>query len=131
VPASRTVAFDLLKEAGGRLNHRVVSVLTTIDAEPGLSNAEICERLGLQSKGHVSVLLARLARFGLIENQTLDTAPFQANAWQLTANGKQLKATIHHNERSIPTRSPRDRHSTQIQMSSPAHHRIASYGDPR
>ncbi len=94
VPASRTVAFDLLKEAGGRLNHRVVSVLRTIGAEPGLSNQEIAERLGVASKAHTSKLLARLARFGLIENQMLDARPFRANAWRLTASGKQLQAAI-------------------------------------
>jgi DNA-binding MarR family transcriptional regulator len=92
--APRTVAGDVLREAGGRLNHRVVSVLSAIGAEPGLSNAEISERLGVASKGHVSVLLARLARFGLIENQVLDTAPFQANAWRLTTSGRQLQTTL-------------------------------------
>jgi DNA-binding MarR family transcriptional regulator len=93
---SRTVASDLLREAGGRLNHRVVSVLSAIGAEPGLCNLEIAERVGVASKGHASMLLARLARFGLIENQVVNAAPFEANAWRLTASGRQLEAAIRH-----------------------------------
>jgi DNA-binding MarR family transcriptional regulator len=93
-PASRTVASDLLGEAGGRLNHRVVAVLGAIATEPGLSNQELAERVGIDSKGHASLLLARLARFGLIENQVLDPTPFTANAWRLTTSGRQLQAAI-------------------------------------
>jgi DNA-binding MarR family transcriptional regulator len=102
---SRTVAFDALKDRGGRLNHRVVSVLHAIGDEPGLSNQEIAERVGIASTAHTSKVLARLARFGLIENQLLDTAPFQANAWRLTASGRQLEATVRH-ERQPAVRRP-------------------------
>jgi DNA-binding MarR family transcriptional regulator len=91
-PAERSMALDVLKDEGGRLNHRVVSVLRLIDAEPGLSNLEIAQLAGVESKGHTSRVLARLARFGLIENQVLDPAPFEANAWQLTRTGRQLLA---------------------------------------
>ena|GEM_PF-222862 len=94
VPVKRSVALDLLKDQGGRLNHRVASVLSLIAVEPGLSNLEIAQSLGVESKGHTSRLLARLARFGLIENQLSDPAPFQANAWQLTRAGQELAATI-------------------------------------
>ena len=82
-PASvqRSLALDLLRDRGGRLNHRVVSVLRVIGAEPGHSNLEISERVGIESKGHASAVLARLARFGLIENVVHDPAPFEANAW--------------------------------------------------
>jgi DNA-binding MarR family transcriptional regulator len=99
-PVSRTVAFEVLREAGGRLNHRVVSVLSAVGAEPGLSNLEIAERVGVESKAHTSRLLARLARFGLIENQVPDAARFEANAWRLTACGRQLEAAIRHERRS-------------------------------
>jgi DNA-binding MarR family transcriptional regulator len=131
VSVLRTVALDLLEEAGGRLNHRAVSVLGTIGAEPGLSNAEISERLGLQSKGHVSVLLARMARFGLIENQVLDTAPFQANAWRLTASGRELEATVCHEDWSRLLRPSRNGQETKPHMSSPARHLVAPHGDAR
>jgi DNA-binding MarR family transcriptional regulator len=95
-PASRTVAFDVLTDRGGRLNHLVASVLVAVGAEPGLSNTEIAERVGIESKGHASVLLTRLARFGLIENLVVDAAPFEANAWRLTISGRQLETTIRH-----------------------------------
>jgi DNA-binding MarR family transcriptional regulator len=93
-PVSRTVAAELLKARGGRLNHRVVSVLGLVGAEPGLSNLEVAQRLGVRSKAHVSMLLARLARFGLIENQVRDGVPFEANAWRLTRTGQELAAAI-------------------------------------
>jgi DNA-binding MarR family transcriptional regulator len=93
-PAPRSVALDLLKDQGGRLNHRVVSVLGLIGAEPGLSNLEVAQRLGVRSKAHTSRLLARLARFGLIENQACDPTPFAANAWRLTRTGQELAAAI-------------------------------------
>jgi DNA-binding MarR family transcriptional regulator len=112
VPVSRMVAFDVLKDRGGRLNHRVVSVLDAIGAEPGLSNAELAERVGVESKAHTSQLLARLARFGLIENQVVDPVPFEANAWRLTVSGRQLHATIQHQGQSATRHTPRNGHDT-------------------
>jgi DNA-binding MarR family transcriptional regulator len=102
----RTVALDLVSEAGGRLNHRVVAVLNAIGAQPGLSNQEIAERVGVESKAHASMLLARLARFGLIENQVVNAAPFEANAWRLTASGKRLETTIQHGRGPTAARAP-------------------------
>ena len=61
-PVARRIALDLLKNRGGRLNHRTVSVLRVIGAEPGLSNDEIALRVGIKGKGDTSTLLARLAR---------------------------------------------------------------------
>jgi DNA-binding MarR family transcriptional regulator len=109
---SRTVAFDALRDRGGRLNHRVVSVLNAISDEPGLSNLEIAERVGIASKAHTSNVLARLARFGLIENQITDPALFEANAWRLTVSGKQLHTAIRsqtfaHHFQADTTREPR------------------------
>ena len=80
-----------LRDRGGRLNHRVVSVLQVIGAEPELSNNEIAQRVGIQAKGHASTLLARLACFGLIENTRTDG---RENAWSLTPSGVELVNTI-------------------------------------
>jgi DNA-binding MarR family transcriptional regulator len=102
-PLARATALDHFKKHGGRLNHRVVSVLRVIGTEPGLSNNEIAQRVGIEAKGHASTLLTRLARFGLIENLIRDPLPFAANAWQLTATGKELGATIGH---EIPAPQP-------------------------
>jgi DNA-binding MarR family transcriptional regulator len=93
---TRSAALDLVEGTGGRLNHRTVSVLRVIATEPGLSNTEIAEHLGVKAKSHTSRLLARLARRGLIEN-TIDAAlPFEANAWQLTTSGRELESAIRH-----------------------------------
>jgi DNA-binding MarR family transcriptional regulator len=90
----RELALGMLRDRGGRLNHRVVSVLRVMRAEPELSNQDIAQRVGIEGKGHASTLLARLDRFGLIENLVVDPAPFEANAWQLTASGQELEAAI-------------------------------------
>jgi DNA-binding MarR family transcriptional regulator len=111
-PMSQSVVFDVLKEAGGRLNHRVVSVLGAIGGEPGLSNLEIAERVGVESKAHTSKLLARLARFGLIENQVMVPVPFEANAWRLTTNGRQLQTTLQHEDQSAAPGASRNGHGT-------------------
>jgi DNA-binding IclR family transcriptional regulator len=90
----RRLALGLVRDRGGRLNHRLVEVLRVIGAEPELSNREIAERVGIEGKGHASMLLARAARFGLVENVVVDPLPFEANAWQLTASGRELEAAI-------------------------------------
>jgi len=90
----RRLALELVRDRGGHLNHRVVAVLDVIGAEPGLSNKEIAQRVGIDGKGHASMLLARLARFGLIENLLADPAPFEPNAWRLTVSGVELAAAI-------------------------------------
>jgi DNA-binding MarR family transcriptional regulator len=105
VPMQRNVALDVLKDQGGRLNHRVVSVLRLVAMEPGLSNLEIAQHLGVQSKAHASRLLARLVRFGLIENQVVCPSPFDANAWRLTRSGQQLAAVLD-NSHIIPREQP-------------------------
>jgi DNA-binding MarR family transcriptional regulator len=95
-PVQRELALGTLHDRGGRLNHRVVSILKVIGAEPELSNNEIAQRVGIEGKGHASTLLSRMARFGLIENLVVDPAPFEANAWQLTASGRELESAIRH-----------------------------------
>jgi DNA-binding MarR family transcriptional regulator len=104
----RRLALDLVRDRGGRLNHRLASVLRTIGAEPELSNKEIAERVGIEGKGHASILLARLARFGLIKNVAVDPAPFEANAWQLTGDGIELEAAVRDDKNSPSARRSRD-----------------------
>jgi len=92
-PVARRIALDLLKNRGGRLNHRAVWALRAIGAEPGLSNDEIALRVGIKGRGTTSTLLARLARFGLIKNTRTGG---RENAWRLTATGKELEAAVRH-----------------------------------
>jgi DNA-binding MarR family transcriptional regulator len=106
----RSAARDRLRDSGGRLNHRTVSVLRVIAAEPGLSNREVAERLGVKAKSHTSRLLARLARFGLIENTVAAPLPFEANAWLLTASGRELAVAIPDDGRAMAARASRNHH---------------------
>jgi len=93
-PVARRIALDLLKNRGGRLNHRTVSVLRVIGAEPGLSNDEIALHVGIKSRGTTSTLLMRLTGYGLIKNTRTGA---RVNVWQLTATGKELEAAVRHN----------------------------------
>jgi DNA-binding IclR family transcriptional regulator len=97
----RQHALHLLRDRGGRMNHRVVSVLRVIGSEPELSNNEIAQRVGIEAKGHASTLLTRLSRFGLIENLVRDPLPFEANAWQLTPSGTELATAIRDDTRRV------------------------------
>lgn len=105
-PASeeRRIALDRLKRRGGRLNNRTVSVLRLVGADPGLSNNEIALRVGIEGKGHISTLLARLARHGLIENTRTGG---RENVWQLTASGSQLETAIRHDTPDLRGDGPR------------------------
>jgi DNA-binding MarR family transcriptional regulator len=87
----RSLALDMLRVRGGRLNHRVVSVLRVIAANPGLSNNDIALRVHIEGKGDASRLLARLARFGLIENTRTGG---RENEWQLTPSGIERETAI-------------------------------------
>jgi len=93
-PVARTMTLDLLKDRGGRLNHRAVSVLRAIAAEPGISNGDLAERVGIQAKSHMSRILTRLTRLGVIENAVHDPALFETNAWRLTPSGEELVSVI-------------------------------------
>jgi DNA-binding MarR family transcriptional regulator len=87
-PPARGLALDLMRDTGGRLSHRAVSALRVVAANPGMSNTEIARRVGIESTGHASTLLARLARRGLIKS-TRTTG--RRNVWQLTARGRELE----------------------------------------
>jgi DNA-binding MarR family transcriptional regulator len=95
------LALDLVRDRGGRLNHRVVAVVRVIGAEPELSNKDIAQRAGIEDKGTASELLARLARFGLIKNLVVDPPPFEANAWKLTGSGEELESAIRDDSRRV------------------------------
>ena len=87
----RKVALDLLRDPGGRLNGRAVAVLRLMGSEPGLTGGEVALRVGVSDQKRMSRLLARLARFDLIEH-TRSGRP--KNAWQLTDSGRELNRMI-------------------------------------
>ncbi len=94
----RSLTLDMLRLRGARLNHRVASVLRVIAANPGLSNNDIALRLEIEGKGDASRLLARLARFGLLENTRTGG---RENEWQLTAAGVELETAIRDDTRTV------------------------------
>jgi hypothetical protein len=69
VPSAAGVSADLLPGSGRRLSHRrEIEVLGVLAGEPGLNSTQVGLRAGINDRAHVSRLMARLARLGLIEN---------------------------------------------------------------
>jgi AcrR family transcriptional regulator len=80
---------DPFKDAGMRLTYRTMRVLSAISQQPGTSNRQVGELAEMSDQGQISKLLARLERIGVIVN-TSDGQPGEANAWVLTAVGRQV-----------------------------------------
>jgi AcrR family transcriptional regulator len=77
-----------------RLTYRTLAVLRAIADEPGLSNREIGERIGVSDQGQISRLLGRLAERRLTENTGGGQPMGAANAWRLTSTGSELESAI-------------------------------------
>jgi AcrR family transcriptional regulator/DNA-binding MarR family transcriptional regulator len=96
-PVERSVPLDLLRDPGGSVSHhRMLRVLGVIGVEPGLNSSEVGLRAGVKDQGRMSRILARLQRFGLIENTRDAHRRGDEKAWQLTADGQELEAAIRH-----------------------------------
>jgi DNA-binding MarR family transcriptional regulator len=92
---AHVVSLDLLQDPGaGMENHLTVRVLRVLAAEPGLSNSELAERLGIADARQISRDLARAARQGLIRNTRDATGSESTNAWRPTASGEEFLAAI-------------------------------------
>jgi AcrR family transcriptional regulator len=85
---------DPFKHAGMRLTYRTVRVLTLLAEHPGSSNRTLGDLAGVRDQGQISKLLARLKRFGLIDNGGADRAQGEPNAWTLTHTGQRLTNSI-------------------------------------
>lgn len=92
--ADEQVKRDWIEDASIRLTYRTMCALAVIAAQPGLSNSEISELIGISDQGQISKLLARLARHGLIENTGQGQSRGLSNAWRLTPDGGQLERRI-------------------------------------
>ena len=88
----RSVALNLMIRSGGPLSVRAICMLRVIGAEPGLSNRQVGDRVGVTGQVYVSRLLARLLARGLIKN--VCELPGVENEWQLTAAGEELERAI-------------------------------------
>lgn len=85
---------DPFKHSGMRLTYRTVRLLTALAEQPGSSNRTLSDLAGVRDQGQVSKLLARLQRYGLIDNATADRAQGMPNAWTLTPAGQRLTDSI-------------------------------------
>jgi AcrR family transcriptional regulator/DNA-binding MarR family transcriptional regulator len=75
---------------GLRLTYRVVWTLTAIANNPGCSNRMVTTETGISNEGQTSRLLAKLSRWGLIENRTPPEALGEAYTWYLTELGEEI-----------------------------------------
>jgi AcrR family transcriptional regulator len=85
-----------------RLTYRTIRVISTIAAEPGLSNTQVSERAGVANQGQISKLLSRLAGLQLIENTGAGQPMGAANAWRLARRGETLARAIDHERHLDP-----------------------------
>jgi DNA-binding MarR family transcriptional regulator len=69
-------------------------VLRVLAGEPGLNNGQVARRAGVKDPGHISRLLGRLARQGLIEDTPAPGLRRGVRAWRLTVSGRQLHVGI-------------------------------------
>jgi DNA-binding MarR family transcriptional regulator len=98
---ARSVAVTTADGHVVRLNPRATAALEALASQPGLSNGDVGERLGINAKSKTSTLLARLARLGLIENAAEAPSLFKSNVWALTARGKEIAAAIPHESPNV------------------------------
>jgi hypothetical protein len=77
-----------------RLTYRTVCVLRSVAAHPGCSNREIALNADIHDQGQASRLLARLQRFGLVENRGAGALRGAPNAWTLTPAGREMEQAI-------------------------------------
>jgi AcrR family transcriptional regulator/DNA-binding MarR family transcriptional regulator len=75
-----------------RLTYRTASVLQTLAEQPGLSNRQVADRVGISDQGQASKLLSRLAHLGLLVND--EAVKGERNKWVLTPTGKQVARSI-------------------------------------
>jgi hypothetical protein len=93
-PRKRRQRRQPLADFGIPLTYRTRRVLGAVAAEPGLSNSELSERVGITDQGQISRLLSRLATHDLAENVSESQRKGEPNAWILTRRGKELEARL-------------------------------------
>jgi AcrR family transcriptional regulator len=81
-----------------RLTYRTVRVLMAIAEQDGRrpypTNRQVADGAGITDQGQVSKLLTRLSKLGLMENRGVGATQGAANAWRLTARGRELHGAI-------------------------------------
>jgi AcrR family transcriptional regulator/DNA-binding MarR family transcriptional regulator len=85
-----SVDSDPLQGVPMRLTYRTARVLECVAAQPGISNRAVADRAGVSDQGQISKLLARLERLGLVVNGSGGHTRGEANAWDLTALGREV-----------------------------------------
>jgi DNA-binding MarR family transcriptional regulator len=75
-----------------RLTYRTASVLQVLAEQPGLSNRQVADRVGISDQGQASKLLSRLAHLGLLVND--ETVKGERNKWVLTPTGNKVTRSI-------------------------------------
>ena len=76
-----------------RITTRMLAILAAVEREPGLSNRELAQRVGVRNAGHMSRLLSRGRQLGLLANDNDRHGAGVANSWRLTAAGRTVQAT--------------------------------------
>jgi AcrR family transcriptional regulator len=100
-----SAAGDPLQGIPMRLTYRTVRVLEAVAAQPGISNRAVGNSAGITDQGQMSKLLARLERYGLLENTGEGHTRGEPNAWHLTAAGRSVAHVVTAGSRRDQVRS--------------------------
>ncbi|HXC23209.1 MAG TPA: hypothetical protein VNU28_01380, partial [Solirubrobacteraceae bacterium] len=85
---------DPLRALEMRLTYRTVRVLLAVSERPAASGRQIADASGVTDPGQMSKLLWRLEHVGLIANEASGLGRGEANAWSLTALGREIEQAI-------------------------------------
>ncbi len=94
VPMQPGMEPDPLAGTRMRLTYRTAQVLACIASQPGASNRVVAEHAGVADPGQISKLLRRLERLGLVANTGGGHLSGEPNAWELTAQGRQVAGRL-------------------------------------
>jgi hypothetical protein len=85
---------DPFKDLPMRLTYRTALVLSSIATTPRASSKQIAKAAGITDEGQTSKLLARLRRYGLIEDTGTGPTNGQPRAWALTQRGEGILQAV-------------------------------------
>ncbi len=90
-----------------RVTYLTAKVLEYLAGNPGASNRQIADHIGVVDEGQMSKLLTRIERLELIENPGRVRVKGAPNAWTLTGIGVEAERAVRSGSASVGNRRRR------------------------